>query len=75
MEVVWIVERAEAKVKCSQIKEWEATHPKPKKNDSEWKAEEAIPKPRLYQKTVDDTGESSGEDFDLDVSSEDDEEK
>ncbi|KIL55910.1 hypothetical protein M378DRAFT_188629 [Amanita muscaria Koide BX008] len=73
-EAAWMVERAEVKAKRGRIKEWEVTHPKPKKNDPEWKAEDTIPKPRLHPKVAEDAGDSSGEYFDLDVSSDDEDE-
>jgi hypothetical protein len=70
-EAAWMAEKAEMKARGSKIREWETTHPKPKKNDLKWKAEGAIPKPKLKAVAVKDTGETSGEEFDLDVSSED----
>jgi hypothetical protein len=74
-EAAWMAEKAEIKSKRGRVKEWEATHPKPKKNDPEWKPEAAIPKPKLYQKVAKDVEDSSGDEFDLDMASEDDDEE
>ena len=71
----WLRERAVVKANGGKLKVWESTHPKPKKSDPQWKPEGAIPKPKLLQKVPEAASDSSGEDFDLDIDSEDDEEE
>ena len=71
-ETAWIAERGQ--IQHGGIRKWEATHPKPKKTDPQWTPEGRIEKPKLCQKVTKVAAiaeDSSGEKFDLDVSSDD----
>lgn len=43
----WELEKAEAKAAGEKVKDWTLENPKPKKNDAEFKAEPAVPRPKL----------------------------
>jgi hypothetical protein len=70
---VWQCDKKEVKTKGGKIKDWKQTHPEPRQSDPEFKQEPTIPKPRLRVKEAKDVGEESGEEFDPDASSEEDE--
>ena len=70
----WKREKEEVKVRGEvKIKDWKVTNPEPKKSDPQFKHEPAITKPKLRSMVPVDDGEESGEEFDLNVSSDDDE--
>ena len=68
----WKEERSAAKARGLKLKDWEQTHPCLKKSDPEFKPEPATSKPKRADYIHEDVGESEGEEFDLNVSSEDD---
>ncbi|KAG5633713.1 hypothetical protein H0H81_005176, partial [Sphagnurus paluster] len=70
---VWQREKKDVKAKGGKIKDWKETHPEPKQSDPEFKHEPTIKKPKRCTKKAEDSGEQSGEEFDLDVSSEEEE--
>ena len=69
----WKRDKLEAKLSGMKIKDWTITHPLPKKSDAQFKPKPQIPKPKLMAKCSGDAEESEGEEFNFDVSSEDEE--